>query len=100
MKYFLRKGGGKRRVKKKIPRKNPLPLQTAKRNPTQQSERRIKNQPLKVGRHNVRRKEELTVLLQCAWKSGTPEVFGCFLNTFMGKPTFCVKEAQLQTTAQ
>lgn len=91
----LREGGGKRRIKKNnLPIKNLL--QTARRNPTQKSERREKNQPLKVGGHNVQTKEELTVLPQCAQKSGTPEVFSCFLNMFVAKPTFCVEEPQLK----
>lgn len=48
------------------------------------------------GREPRAGKEELTVLLQRAQKSGTPEVSGCFLNVFVCKPTFCVKEAQFK----
>lgn len=79
-----------------MPVKNLLPLQTARRNPTRQSKRKEKNQLLNVGGHNIQIKGQLNVLLQRAQESGTPEVFGCFLNTFVGKPTFCVEEAQLK----
>lgn len=36
------------------------------------------------------------LLLQCAQKSQTPEMTGSCSNTFMGKSTFCVEEAQLK----
>lgn len=83
-------------LKKKNPIKESLSYIENKKKSNVRNQKEDKKSATGRGREPRAGKEELTVLLQRAQKSGTPEVSGCFLNAFVCKPTFCVKEAQFK----